>query len=152
MAKIILTMLVFSAIVLSIGLSASYVGTRDVIHLQILQNQLTSLVETLFEQNCAPGMTVSGMDSQGHVVCEETSSWFILCNPPTAQTDNYRKTIRVHCKARISLFGWNVVPTMSGMDGIGFAHLPHFGKMISASNSTSPMCLSHLLHRITRVS
>lgn len=72
MAKIIFAVML-SVIVFSIVLSTVYVDTH-VVTLRILEDQLTSLAETLFEQNCAPGMTASGTDSQGHVVCEEIQS------------------------------------------------------------------------------
>ena len=45
-----------------------------------------------------------------------------------------------------------VYVSLSRPSGIGFAQLPHFGKTISASYSTSPMCLSHLAQRIIFVS
>lgn len=45
-----------------------------------------------------------------------------------------------------------VYASLSRPSGIGFAQLPHFGKTISASYSTSPMHLLHLVQRITFVS
>jgi len=56
---------------ISVALTTAHADTSGAISLEMLQNQLTALTETLFEQKCVPGMVVSGIDSQGHVVCED---------------------------------------------------------------------------------
>lgn len=58
-------------VMLSITLTAAHADTSNPISFEALKNQLTALTETLFEQKCVPGMVVSGIDSQGHVVCED---------------------------------------------------------------------------------
>jgi len=68
----LVTTIVLSIIAISVTLTTTaHADTSDILSFKMLQNQLNALRETLFEQKCSTGMVVNGIDSNGHVICED---------------------------------------------------------------------------------